>query len=275
MQTWLSFHFYPLETPDVFLARGVRPFLEQYIWPTKNARAFFIRYADERGPHIRLRLRGEPDWLEQLIRPALEAWMAERGEVEEVPYVPETGRFGGPGALEWAEEYFHLSTRVVLERLNRPFTYGDALFDALRLHVITAFASGWNREKSAWYFDQLCTQWMELFFQPAPAAAESGANWQATLREDFEKSFDPQREELRLVVTELWAALEKEKFDAGQPEWLRWLRGNQMILPEFGEALEKSLPSLLHLTNNRLGVNNQDEVYLNYLLSRVIGRTQH
>lgn len=268
MQRWLSYHLYPLETPDVFLARGVRPFLAQHIWPVEGARAFFIRYEDEIGPHIRLRLRGESDWLETTLRPAVQEWLSERGTLEEFPYQPEPERYGGMDVLPLAEEYFHLSTRVVLDRLNRPYTYGDALFDALRLHVITAFAAGWSREKSAWYFDQLCTQWMELFFEAAEN--KSGSDWQSALREDFEQSFNPQREELRLAVNELWTALEKGKFDKEQPEWLRWLRGNEMLLAEFGDALDKSLPSLLHLTNNRLGVNNQDEVYLNYLLAKTV-----
>ncbi len=270
MHSWLSYHIYPLETLDVFLARGVRPFLEQQVWNSKGARAFFIRYEDEHGPHIRLRIRGEAGWLEDTLRPALLEWFDERGTLEEIPYQPEPERFGSPDALGWAEEYFHLSTRVVLDRLNRPYTYGDALFDGLRMHVITAFAAGWDRDKSAWYFDRLCTQWMELFFQANESATNSKRDWQASLRDDFETGFSPQREELRLAVSELWTALEKGKFDPEQPEWLRWLRGNQMILGELGDQLEKSLPSLLHLTNNRLGINNQDEVYLNYLLSKTI-----
>lgn len=267
MQTWLSYHIYPLETPDVFLARGVRPFLDQHIWSVQGARAFFVRYEDEKGPHIRLRFRGEAGWLDQTLRPAAEAWFAERGTVEVVPYEPEAERFGGPEALGWAEEYFHLSTRVALDRLNRPYTYGDALYDALRLHTITAYAAGWSREKSAWYFNQLCEQWMSLFFQ---APESGGQDWRAEVFSDFERNFAPQREELRLGIAELWSALEKGKFDTTQPEWLRWLRGNQMILNEMSVHLEKALPSLLHLTNNRLGVTNPDEVYLNYLLANVL-----
>lgn len=267
MQTWLSFHIHPHETLDVFLARGVRPFLVQHIWPVQQARAFFIRYEDENGPHIRLRLRGD----EALLRPALQSWFEDRGSVEEFPYQAEAERFGGEEALKWAEEYFHLSTRVVLDRLNRPYTYGDAMFDALRMHVITAFSAGWNREKSSWYFENLCRQWIDLFFQATSEASNGETNWQDSLLQDFEESFAPQREELRLAVVELWTALEKGKFDEEQPEWLRWLRGNQLLVPEFGnEALEKSLPSLLHLTNNRLGINNQDEVYLNFLLWKTL-----
>lgn len=272
MQTWLSYHIYPLETPDVFLARALRPFLEKYVWPVAGARAFFVRYEDEKGPHIRLRMRGEAGWLIETLQPAFAGHFESRGEYEKTLYLPETERFGGPEAMSWAEEYFHLSTRVALDRLNRPYTYGDAMYDALRMHSITAFAAGWTREKSGWYFGRLCDQWMALFFQPAdhsPGDSKSPGEWQEALKEDFERQFTAQREELRLALSELWAALEKGKFDPEQPEWLRWLRGNEMILPEFGDKLDLALPSLLHLTNNRLGINNQDEVYLNYLLARV------
>lgn len=268
--TWLSFHFYPLETPDVFLARAVKPFLEQFVWPVKGARAFFIRYDDEKGRHIRLRIRGEAEWLRETLQPVLEGWFADRGSCEAMPYEAETERFGGEEAMALAEEYFHVSTRVVLDRIARDaYTYGDALFDALRMHAITAFSAGLSREKAAWYFARLCDQWLPVFFRPLEGGAPD-ADAVAAIKEGFEQAFNPQKEDLRLSLGELWKALETEKFDTKQPEWVRWLRGNQLILPAFGENMDKVLPSLLHLTNNRLGVNNQDEVYLNYILSKTL-----
>lgn len=267
-QNWLSFHIYPNETLDVFLVRGIRPFLEQHVWPIKGARAFFIRYDDENGPHIRLRVRGEQDWLDA-TKPILEDWLDQFGTAEPIPYFPEPERFGNPAIMPLVEEYFHLSTRVVLDRQAFPSTYGDAMFDALRMHVITAYSANWDQDKSAWYFDQLCSQWMELFFQPV-GKTTAGDGWKKSLIADFDRAFEPQREELRLVVSELWLALQNSRFDQEQPEWLRWLRGNQLILTELGDNLDKALPSLLHLTNNRLGINNQDEVYLNYLISKAI-----
>ncbi len=265
---WLSYHFYPLETPDVFLTRAIRPFLEQYIWPTKGTRAFFIRYEDERGPHIRLRLRGESGWINEILRPAVEGWFAERGEYSEVPYQPEPERFGGEEALAWAEEHFHVSTRVILDRLKHPtYSYGDAMFDGLRAHVISAYAAGFDREKTKWYFGQLSEQWLPLFFQSAdPSTPEEALLFR--IKENFATSFDRQKDSLRATLAALWKALEKEKLDQKQPEWLRWLRGNELILNGLGENLEKALPSLLHLTNNRLGINNQDEVFLCYLISK-------
>ena len=68
----------------------------------------------------------------------------------------------------------------------------------------------------------------------------------------------------------LWKALDKEKFDQSQPEWARWFSGSQMIFKALDGNLDRALPSLLHLTNNRLGVNNQDEVYLNFILSKAL-----
>ena len=268
--TWLSIHFYPLETENVFLTRAVKPFLEQYIWPQKGTRAFFIRYDDEKGRHIRLRLRGEAAWMEETLRPALKGWFEGRGEWAEVAYTPETARFGGETGMALAEEYFHVSTRVVLGRLSREaFTYGDAMFDALRMHTITAFAAGIERNKAAWYFGQLCDQWMTTFFGDNEGNT-TAPEMQAALKADFEKSAERQTGELRLVLDELWKSLAAEKFDKKQPEWARWFHGNQLILSEFGTNTDKVLPSLLHLTNNRLGVNNQDEVYLNYILSKAL-----
>ena len=270
MRTWLSFHFYPLDTQDVFLTRALRPFLTQYIWPRPEARAFFIRFEDEKGPHIRLRLHGEAGWLAETLRPALEGWFVDRGECVEVAYASEPERFGGAAGLALAEEHFHLSTRVTLDRLaQEQRTHGDLLFDALRMQLLMALAAGMRREKAAWYFGQLYAQWLPLFFSPTDGQplAEDGRTALAT---QFATSLGARKEVLRAAFEALWAAASTGQFDTAQPEWRRWLRGNELILKELGDQLDKALPSLLHLTNNRLGVNNQDEVYLCYVLAHTL-----
>ena len=81
--------------------------------------------------------------MEETLRPAFTGWQEGRGEWVEVPYTPETDRFGGEEAIALAEEYFHLSSRVALDRLAREQqTYGDSMFDALRMHTIAAHAAG-------------------------------------------------------------------------------------------------------------------------------------
>lgn len=262
---WLSLQFYPAETQDVFLIRALKPFLQQFIWTKPAAKAFFIRYQDEKGPHIRVRFEGETAWLEEVIRPAFEGWFRERGEWEETVYLPETVRYGGSDGLALAEAYFHHSTRAVLERMGRDqFMYGDAMFDTLRLHLITAFCAGMTRDRARWYFDQLGRQWMGLFFSPSNEQEEN------EITASFATLFAPQKDQLSAVLDSFWRSLEKEDFDPKQPEWERWYRDNQLILKALGDNMEKVLPSLLHLTSNRIGINNQDEVYLNYILSKAL-----
>ena len=267
MQHWLSYHFQPLETQDVFLTRAFRPFLERYIWPEKQRRAFFIRYEDEHGPHLRLRLREAPNATADTLKPAFEAWMQDRGEWREVPYEPEAERFGGAEVMDQIEEHFQLSTRVALDRLNRSYTYGDAMFDTLRTHSIMAFATGITREKAGIYFGRLCQHWLPMFFQ---AESGSASDLEQSVLEDFAKVLAPQQAALQETLTDLWEAMQKGQLEQAEPEWRRWLLGNQMILPALGVQLERALPSLLHLHANRLGINNQDEVYLHFILSKTL-----
>ncbi len=235
MPQWLSFHIRPHETPDAFLARGVRPFLEKHIWHTQGARAFFVRQEDADGSVIRLRLHGPADWMETTLRPAAFEWFSERGTVEESPYQPEPERFGGPAALQLAEEHFHLSTRVVLDRLNRPYTHGDSLFDALRLDLILVSAAGFIRTQASRYFAQLCDQWLPVFFQPLDDEKPAGHVFSETVKASFEQSLDLQREDLKAALEALLNALAEKKFDDEQPEWKRWFRGNELILKELGD----------------------------------------
>lgn len=265
---WLSIHFYPLEHQDIFLVRGLSPFFQQYIWSNRGNRGFFIRYQDEKGPHIRIRMRGEQAWVEETLRPAFATWQEGRGEWEEVPYTPETERFGGAEAMELSEAYFHLSSRVVLERLSKELhTYGDSMFDALKMHTIAAHAAGMTQAQAAHYFARLTEQWLPLFFAPDGAADPDFLN---EIKSGFERNFTAQKEELKSSLAALWKLLDKERLDLKQPEWARWNSGNKLIFTELDKNLDRALPSLLHLSNNRLGLNNQDEVYLNFILSKTL-----
>jgi thiopeptide-type bacteriocin biosynthesis protein len=265
---WHSFHFFPLEAPDVFLARGLRPFLEHHVWPVKGARAFFLRYEDEKGLHLRLRFKGEREWLDGTLQPAFKEWFEERGHWESVPYMPEADRFGGEEALALAEEHFHISSRVALDRLNRPYSYGDAMFDAIRLNVALIIAANFDRERAAWYFGQLSDQWLHLFFKPEDQSDNEA--FYDEIKAQFELGLKRQEDSLRHVVPQFWNAVTRDKIDKKQPEWTRWIRGNELILKDLGSNLEKALPSLIHLTHNRIGLNNQDEVFICYILSRTI-----
>lgn len=266
---WVSYHLFPKEPQDKFLVTAVGPFLAHFIWANKGTRAFFIRYADESGPHIRLRMKGEADWLKKQVIPKFEKHFKKKGDFKAVPYVPEPEKFGGAEALAWCEEHFHISSRVVLDRLSRDkYEYGDALFDALKLHTSAGFAAGFTRQSATTYFDKLANNWIGNFFSAAEDALTSEALRDA-VRSDFEATLAPQFSFMQDALKQFRLALEESQHDPKQPEWLRWLRGNELIFKGLGKKLDTALPHLLHLTNNRLGINNQDEAYLMYVLGSV------
>lgn len=268
--SWLSIHFRPLETQEVFLTRAFKPFLAHYIWPNKGTRAFFIRYEDESGPHLRLRFKAEPAWLTDTLLPAFESWMSDRGSWTRETYQPAPDRFGGLEALVWAEEHFHISTRVVLDRLSGDlYTYGDAIFDALRMHLVMGFAAGMKKSDVKIYFERLCLAWLPVFFRTNDQN-QSAKDLRENVLEDFEKSYASQSAAIAQALQQFWEELEKNKIDKNQADWLRWIRGNELTLQGMGSALDKALPHLLHFNSNRLGINNQDETYLNYILSQAL-----
>jgi hypothetical protein len=88
----------------------------------------------------------------------------------------------------------------------------------------------------------------------------------------FATNLEPQQDDLLSTLQELWKALDRDKFDKEQPEWSRWAEGNRLIFKEYGPQLDMALPSLVHLSNNRLGLQNPDEVYVNFILSKTLGR---
>ncbi|MBW5484274.1 thiopeptide-type bacteriocin biosynthesis protein, partial [Streptomyces bambusae] len=125
MTRWHSLHVYlhsGTEETDRFLTEDVAPLLDGAVARGEAADWFFIRYG-EGGPHVRVRVRDPapataaalPGALARAAaaRPALPGsgpWPSEHAEVRDVPYLPETERYGGPLALPVAEEVFAAST---------------------------------------------------------------------------------------------------------------------------------------------------------------------
>ncbi|MFF2330197.1 MULTISPECIES: lantibiotic dehydratase [unclassified Streptomyces] len=86
---------------------------------------FFVRYTDDTGHHVRLRLHGaRPDELWGAVAPAvgelLRGWQLAgllRGHTLD-QYDPETERYGGPSARRQAEEVFRYDSEAAVELLR-------------------------------------------------------------------------------------------------------------------------------------------------------------
>ena len=260
-QHFESYHIYPKGNITVFLQRAVSPFLEKNVWNDPKGRAFYVQYEDEKGKHIRLRLRGE-GWDEKVTQT-----FEERGTIEKTAYRDEMDRYGGETGLFLCENQFNLSTKTALARLSRPnYLYGDALFDAVRFGVSIAAAANLSRPRIKWYFEELFKLWMPVYFRN-----ENGGALTEEAKLDIEAAFDysfrQQEYRLKESLDGHWMSLIDQDFPQDEPEWAFWYKGNKLILDELGDLTERVLPSLIHLHHNRLGINNQDEVFVCYLIA--------
>ena len=117
---WLYARVYTGQTTaDNVLTADLAPLVRTLTASGLVDRWFFLRYADPEF-HLRVRLHGDPARVRADVRPAVEAAglrLVERGlvwRVELGTYEREVERYGGPDAIELAEQIFHADSEAVL-----------------------------------------------------------------------------------------------------------------------------------------------------------------
>jgi hypothetical protein len=240
---------------------------------------FFLRYLDEDGLHLRVRLRLDQahtrqvkeelqramralpmipasDYVPLLSNPNLsfEAG-AEVGDValREARYEPEYERFGGPAGVSVAERFFELSSELALRALQAETLGGES-----RKTLATSFMHALLAE------------------DPAPAeylrAYRSYWGYDAAFTESVSTRFAAKAEALIADAVELVP----RALDAGSQQLLaRWREGYARLRREYaalGHDLHtRPVPqslcfNFMHLMNNRLGFSKLEEMYLATLL---------
>ncbi len=290
---WQSFHVFlhtDIAEADAFLREDLAPLLDALTAGREGAGWFFIRYG-EGGPHVRVRVRGLgaavaglPADLSRLAgaRTAVDGpWPSRHGEVRAVPYVPETGRYGGPLALPVAEEVFVGSSRVAVQAL-RQMAAGEArLTLASDIAHATALALGLDRLAAAQWLRRHASGWRwaaEVALLPSHVvhskvnsvfALQHGAllRREETLRESLElgtgapwlsdwaeqvRAADRRLREIRSATTRTEAEAGAEA-ETGAEATLLWVWGSQ-----------------LHMLLNRLGVTPDEERAVCRLAARTL-----
>lgn len=208
-----------------------------------------------------------------------------------IPYQPETERYGGPAGLSVSEKQFEASSHTTLAVLagSGEWNYDRALGSAIQLHLGFAHAVGMDLVESGAFFQATHASYRATFL----AAYAEGER--ESLTRAFQDMFDQQSDVLVPFCRSLWNGLANgAEFDqVWFDSWLRHMAALYRELQAFDQAgrlsftwkwpktapagavseEQKSLwrlfTSYIHMTNNRLGILNQDEAYLAFLLARV------
>lgn len=283
MTGWRSFHLHYHGDRDLLLLELVRPLAASLLARGQIDRFFFVRFLLG-GPHIRLRLRPRPDPAGTIgydVAAAAEAFFASHpsqaslpeeeirrrnrlvlaraphehddavypdNSLREVPFRPETERYGGPDLLDHSLDFFTLSSVSALRFLEahggepRP----RQLSEAFRMLARQALGCARTPEE----LQHLLQAPVESWGEPMAPAADRADQLFDRHRQDLLGLLRAEVESLASPETEAARRLAREIGDAGE------------------DVRRRICTSQLHMTANRLGIEGAEEVYLARLLWR-------
>lgn len=264
---WLAAHLYYNEPWEEFLTKAVEPYVVSAIRTGVVDQYFFIRYWD-RGPHIRLRFKGNAEIIEQIFRPNLlehfENYFEDKpskrtnpnypvnfpeefkwlpnNSVQFFNYEPELERYGGTVGVQIAEEHFQISSDAALANIKErsfKWTYEDAMGAAIKLHLSFIFTMGFDLKSAVSFFRMVFYNWLPRsfrFFTKGLSREEYRKMSRETI-DDFTRAFEMQKSALIPFHQSLWEGLE-EKSEFEEETLNTWVQKNQGIKSKLDQAMQ-------------------------------------
>ncbi|CAN5826406.1 thiopeptide-type bacteriocin biosynthesis protein [soil metagenome] len=265
-EDWLSCHLFYTGNWDTFLTHQVKPFVDKVINQKQAGQFFFIRYW-ERGPHLRLRFKGEKEILENIVKPDLEkffqdffeknpshreasgennsqhddAQLLPNNSIQFISYEPELERYGGKEGVPISEKHFESSSKAVLSILdeNRDWDYDKGMGVAIQMHLSFANAIGMNLEDAKHFYSGIFLAWVYLSYDWNNLSKEEHLKKQEIVISAFEDQFEKQKSVLVQYHEAIWEALEgKEEFE--EPWLNKWIQDIALTAKEINAAEENN-----------------------------------
>lgn len=279
MEEWLFYLIYPgrFEALDLILREIVAPSVDCARAMIGIEQWFYLRYFDERGPHLRLRFKGDAESisaLQQAVDDLLSRELPRITRTSPQPmrgllplpypvdtfdhvgyeygmYEPEYEKYGGHTGVAIAEGFFHISSEIVLKMMLKQENLNmlsRALIALLLMHGAAKEAlpeqqrdAYWERYSQYWLGGEgsAASRRMDTVIAAAQRRGDgvSRACTQLLLEEGIPD----------LVAT----------YQAGVRDALSKAQQAGITVPSAGLCFH-----YMHLTNNRLGISPWDEGYL-------------
>lgn len=297
---WQALHLYYHEDRERLLREVVDPLVAR-LGRDRWIDRFFFLYFSLGGDQVRLRLRvlpGRETAVEEAVLRAAEDFFRRRPSTLSVPeeeirkrnenilahdphetddavypdnsvqiagFRPETGRYGGPERLSVSLDFFTASSLEALSfhRTCAELPRSRRLTGALRILL-----------RQSWGLAGAGDHLVAL----AGYAQRDWGPWMEPILDRGDEGFKEQEDQLVALVSSDLGSLERGA-DASAPGAVGWLpEAARRLAGSIGDV-EQALgdqirASHLHMTANRLGLTNPEEVYLSRLLTRSLERVE-
>jgi hypothetical protein len=219
-----------------------------------------------------------------------------------IDYTHEIERYGGKKGVLIAEDHFEYSSEFILYLLKEEQkSYEQIISSSLLINLAFSFGIGLDKAQAIQFFKLLYNLWIPLSFR-----MEGGFEVDNDIKRDlskknialFSKSFERDKDKLLFIINDWWTKFERhlETLLPGIQKWINdcsiinkkyksTILSESIKLPkrfklEISEHFSKEdiekldfnfwyiYQSLVHMNNNRVGLRNRDEPYVNYLIYR-------
>jgi thiopeptide-type bacteriocin biosynthesis protein len=260
MATWVSAYIYYTKPLNQLLTGCVYPFVVKHSGVfDKESPYFFIRYP-EGGDHIRLRIKTDH---EKEVMQLLSGHVAEFNQdarLAFVAYEPEIKRYGDANSIQWAEQLFYYSSAAALEWLQvTADPPASASIQCLQMHLQLLHATGYSITQQLDLCDYFIEDWIRVF-HPQRKIPTDKALWLET----FDKAFRNNRERITYTMRHLYNSY------AADTDASAWLQASKRVMAQYRQSpltdpqIREAISSILHMTHNRLGIENNEEAYIMY-----------
>jgi hypothetical protein len=254
----------------------VKPFLIKYF------NEYFEKYPSERN---------EPEWVKNL--PDDKKWLP-NNSIHFFEYEPEIERYGGPVGMEISEEHFQICSETVLNALahSEEWGYSKAMGIAIQLMVSFCITVGMSIKEMIDFFSFYCDMYIPAGIRSyyLSERIDNIESYKPKLLEVYAEKYNSRKDFYIKFHNELLKLLEER--EAFEEEWFNdWILGNKKISEKLNRTFLKNelvFPesfinnyirekndsyklfyiyfSYMHMTYNRLGLENKDESFLCYII---------
>jgi len=259
---------------------------------------FFIRYW-ENGPHLRLRMLVKEEnrsatvllskkYINAFLKntpsdyPHPKKYPEFQNEVKLKKYEPEFERYGGKKSIQISESQFQLSSQIVFKILNEygELSYDHSFYSALKYHILLIKSFGMQKKDAEMLLTYFTNSWVNSILN-----RYSGYDSVENIMKKFDTLYNTQKTVFDVMIEKIKCEYEgKEKLSEF---WISNIKkihfqlknsndfqiDNKFIYndaPSREHYIQNLLPSYIHMMNNRLGIPNQDEAFISYLIKKYI-----